>query len=312
MRHFTRKFFVISFLALTNLAAFAQQEAMFTHYMYNTMSVNPAYAGTRDRVSASLLHRSQWIGFDGAPSTQTFVVHSPIIQENIGIGLSAVNDIIGPVRQSMVYADFSYKIKLGNAGKLSFGLKGGIKMLNANLRELETYDLGDEVFAQDIRNELLPNVGFGLYYYSDKFYIGASAPKLIEQKFGVTGSDASLTAGDIRHYFAIAGAVIDLNEKWKIRPAAFMKVTPAAPIEGDISASFFYNEKLWLGAMYRTGDAAGLLVGTFLSDKLALGYSFDWSFANQTMRYNYGSHEVMLQYDFKLREYKAVISPRYF
>jgi len=305
-------FLTISLIALLSFPSIAQQDAMFSHYMYNTMSVNPAYAGTRNRVSMSALHRSQWIGFDGAPRTQTFVIHGPVIQENIGIGLSVVNDRIGPLQQSSVYGDFSYKLNLGKSGKLSFGLKGGLKMLNANLKDLETYDLNDEVFAEDIRQELMPNVGFGMYYYTEKFYVGLSAPKLIEHKFGISGTDEALLAGDLRHYFTILGGVISLNDKWKLRPTGFVKFTPEAPIEGDITTTFFYHEKIWVGAMFRTGDAVGVSVGTFLSDKLAVGYSFDWSYANQTMRYNFGSHEIMLQYDFNLRAHKAVLSPRYF
>ncbi len=306
------KVLILSILILISLQSIAQQDAMYTHYMYNTLSVNPAYAGTRNRVSVSALHRSQWVGFDGAPRTQTFGIHGPIIQENIGLGLSVVNDVIGPVQQSSVNADFSYKLNLGKSAKLSFGLKGGLKMLNANLKDLETYDLNDEVFAENIRQELMPNVGFGLYFYTEKFYTGISAPKLIEHKFGISGADEALLAGDLRHYFAIIGGVITLNDKWKLRPTGFVKFTPEAPLEGDITTTFFYHEKIWTGLMFRTGDAVGLLFGTFLSDKLAVGYAFDWSYANKTMRYNYGSHEIMLQYDFNLREHKAVLSPRYF
>ncbi|MCF6366142.1 MAG: type IX secretion system membrane protein PorP/SprF [Bacteroidales bacterium] len=308
-----KKTIIIILFTIVGYSAHAQQDAMFTHYMFNTIAVNPAYAGSRDALTITGLHRSQWVGFDGAPTTQTLTLHTPILNQNSGIGLSFINDKIGPTNTTSFYVDFSYRIKVSEKAKLAFGLKGGMNMMNHNLTDLSLTEQNDPAFINDVQSKLLPNFGFGMYYYTDKFYAGVSVPKLLENNF-ITNSTSGTTnlASEKRHYFLIAGSVFDLNEEIKFRPTAFMKVTNGAPIEGDITASFIFNEKFWLGAMFRTGDAVGLLAGVNITDQLALGYSFDWSYANTTMKYNGGSHELMLRYDFIYKTEEKIRSPRYF
>jgi len=308
-----KKIVILTSIFFLALGAKAQQDAMFTHYMFNTLAVNPAYAGSRDALTITGLHRSQWVSFPGAPVTQTLTLHTPLAYENTGVGLSFVNDKIGPVNKTSFYADFSYKIKVTEKASLAFGLKGGLNLMNNNLSELNLDDAADPAFAANIQSKLLPNFGFGMYYYTDRYYVGLSVPKLLENDFvaNTTSGGTNLTS-EHRHYFFIAGSVFDLSENIKLKPTVFLKVNNGAPVEGDVTASFIFNDKFSIGGMFRTGDAVGILAGINITDQFTLGYSFDWSFTNTTMVYNGGSHEIMLRYDFIYKNEEKIRSPRYF
>ena len=286
---------------------------MFTHYMYNTLAVNPAYAGSRDALTFTGLHRSQWVGFEGAPITQTVTMHTPILTKNIGIGLSVINDKIGPTNTTALYFDFSYKLKLGKKANLAFGLKGGMNLRSNGLSDLTLDDNADMSFISDTRSDILPNFGFGMYYYTDKFYAGISVPKLLENDFATNSTSGSVSLGsEERHYYLIAGTVFNLSESIKLKPTTFLKVTNGAPIEADITGTLIFSDRFWTGAMFRTGDAVGILAGLNITDQLALGYSFDWSYRNKTVQYNAGSHELMLRYDLIFKGEEKIRSPRYF
>lgn len=308
-----KRLIIIATIVLTALFSNAQQDAMFTHYMFNTLAVNPAYAGTRDALTVTGLHRSQWVGFPGAPVTQTITLHSPFLYKNTGIGVSVINDKIGPTNTTSLYMDFSYKINFGSSSYLAFGLKGGMNIRTQGLSELDLTNTNDPAFLNDVSSKLLPNFGFGMYYYNDVFYAGLSIPKLLENDFSTNSTSGTTDlASEKRHYFLIAGYVFNLSDEIKLKPTGFLKVTNGAPLEGDLTASFIFQEKFWLGAMFRTGDALGVLAGINITDQLALGYSFDWSYTNTSMRYNGGSHEIMLRYDFIMKTNEKIRSPRYF
>ncbi len=304
---------LIVFIIISGFGINAQQAAMFTHYSFNTLAINPAYAGTRDALTITGLHRAQWVNFEGAPQTQTITAHTPFINEKIGIGLSFLHDNIGPTNTSAFYIDFSYKIKINERAKLAFGLKGGLNYRLTDLNGLTIKEANDPVFQSDLVSKLLPNFGFGLYYFTDKYYIGLSIPQLLENNFEDNSvSGTTDLASEKKHYFLIGGAVFNLGEDFKIKPTTFIKVTNAAPIEADLTALFYFRDKIWFGPMFRTGDAFGALVGLFITDQLAVGYSFDWSMVNTTAKYNAGSHEIMIRYDFLLKQNKKIRSPRYF
>ncbi len=303
----------IALLGATSIQA--QQDAMFTHYAFNTLSVNSGYAGTRDALTVTALHRSQWVGFDGAPVTQTLTLHTPMMNDKLGIGLSVLNDKIGPVNTTSAYVDLAYKLPINDVARLSFGLKGGINTMQANLSTLETTTPGDVELAQNIESQLLPNFGFGMYYYTTKWYLGVSTPKLMENEFeGVNAGTTTSIASERRHYFFIAGTVFNLIEDGsiKMKPTTFVKMTNGAPIEADITSMFIFRDRFELGAMYRTGDAAGVLLGFNLNEQLRVGYSYDFSFLNRTLKYNDGSHEIMIRYDFIYGNKEKIRSPRYF
>ena len=308
-----KNIFITVLIVVASLSGFAQQDAMFTHYMFNTLSVNPAYAGSRDALTITGLHRSQWVGFDGAPKTQTLTLHTPIFNENIGVGLSVVNDKIGPTNMTAVYADFAYKIKVSEKGKLSLGLSAGLNIRRNALTDIPLDNANDISFANNEESKLLPNFGFGAYYYTDKFYVGLSTPKLLQNNFKTNEvSGGTNLASENRHYFLIAGAIFNINNDFKIKPTMLVKYTNAAPLEGDVTATLLYKDKVWGGLMYRTGDAAGVLIGVYITPQLAVGYSFDWSFGNKTVKYNAGSHEIMLMYDLVFKDKAKIRSPRYF
>ena len=288
----------------------AQQDPMFTHYMFNTMAINPAYAGSRDALTITALHRSQWVAFDGAPTTQTITAHSPVFNEKIGLGLSFLNDKIGISNTSSFYIDFSYKIRINERAKLAFGLKSGFNIRKTDIGALTINEANDPVFSTGLEKNIMPNFGFGLYYFTDKYYAGVSIPKLLENTFD-TGTETDV-AVEKKHYFLIGGAAFKLSETFLLRPATFVKITEAAPIEVDLSALLYVKEKFWVGIMYRTGDAFGALVGVNITDYLSVGYSFDASTENTTFKYNAGSHEIIIRYDLLFGSKKKIRSPRYF
>jgi type IX secretion system PorP/SprF family membrane protein len=313
MRIFKKITFVLV-LTLGSYTINAQQDAMYTHYMYNTLEVNPAYAGSRDALTLTALHRSQWIGFKGAPLTQTLSGHMPLKNRNIGIGLSVLNDKIGPINNSSVFADFAYIILLTEKSKLSLGLSAGMNMLHANLNEIGLDQQNDIAFQNNIDNHVSPNFGFGAYYYRERFYAGISVPGLLQNSYSQVKQDngTTLLEKEQRHYFFIAGTVLNITDNLAFKPTTFVKVTSAAPVQADITGSFIIMNKLLIGAMFRTGDAFGALIGLDITNQFHVGYSFDWSYGLNTAKYNHGSHEIVLRYDFLLFDKKQIHTPRYF
>jgi len=307
---------IIAVLVLTfgSFTINAQQTPMYTHYMYNTLMVNPGYAGSRDALTVTALCRSQWVDFKGAPKTQTLSMHTPLNNEHIGLGLSVLNDKIGPTNNTSVYGDFAFIMKLNEKSKLALGLSAGADIFRADLSNLALDETNDPVFLSNIDNHVTPNFGFGAYYSRERFYAGISVPKLLQNNYSSKDeiSGNILVGKEQRHYFFIAGALFNLSDNLAFKPTTFVKVTAAAPIEADLTASFILMKKLLLGVMFRTGDAFGGLIGLDITDQLHLGYSYDWSYGLRTGKYNQGSHELVLRYDFIFSSKKQIHSPRNF
>lgn len=299
---------VLLTITLGYFNSMAQQDPMYTHYMFNTLSINPAYAGSREALNVSGLLRAQWVGIKGAPMTQTAYIHSPIFNYSMGLGLSVVNDKIGPINQTVIYGDYSYTVKLTETQKLSFGLKGGFNYMTGSLTSLETIQSNDQAFNQDVSSRLLPNFGFGVYYHSDYWYLGASTPKLIENKI-VQNTDLKASK-EQRHYFIIGGAVINLGDAFKFKPSTCIKMTQGAPLAWDVSGMIMFREKLWLGGAYRWDDSFSFILQIQATDQLSIGYSYDINTSN-LRKYNYGSHEIYISYDFVFKR-DRIMSPRYF
>lgn len=309
-----KKITFVSFLILGNLTINAQQLPMYTHYMYNTLVVNPAYAGSRDALTVTGLYRSQWVDFKGAPVSQTLTMHTPLGNEHIGVGLAVGNDKIGATNSTSVVADFAYRMQLTEKSKLALGVSAGANMFQANLRSLNLDQQTDPTFQNNISNHITPNFGVGAYYSRERFYAGVSTPALLQNNYSVVKNTAggNLIGKEQRSYFLIAGAVINISDNLAFKPTTLVKTTVGAPIQVDLTASFIIMKKLLLGAMYRSGDAAGLLVGFDITNQLHIGYSYDWSYGLETFKYNQGSHELMLRYDFIFGSKKQIHSPRYF
>lgn len=305
----------IVFLAATMTGLMAQQDAQYTQYMYNTLSVNPAYAGSRGVLSLAGLHRSQWVGLDGAPTTQTFNFHTPV-SERVGIGLSIVNDEIGNGTNQDTYFDaaFSYTVPTSDEGRLSFGLKAGGHFLNIDFNRLRNFDPSTSPAGQqNIDKKFSPNFGAGVYYHTEKFYAGLSVPNFLQtEHFESSGESSSFLAQERMNWYLITGYVFDLNPDLKLKPAALLKAVQGAPLQADLSATFLLNDKFSLGAAYRWDAALSALVGIQLNEKLMLGLAYDKEITELgNTAFNAGSFEVFLRYEFRTR-YKNVLTPRFF
>ncbi len=292
----------------------AQQDPMYTHYMDNTLIVNPAYAGSRDALTVTALYRSQWVDFKGAPVNQTITMHAPLQNQHIGLGLAISNDKIGPINNSSIVGDFAYRMNLSKKSTLALGLSAGINIFQANLSALQLNQQSDPTFQNNINNHITPNIGFGAYYYREHFYAGVSSSNLLQNNYSsiTQANGVALIGQEQRSYYLIAGAVFNLGDDVAFKPTTLVKVTAAAPVEVDLTASFIIMKRLLLGAMYRTGDAVGALVGFYVTPQFYLGYSYDFSYGLKTPLYNMGSHEIILRYDFLRFDKKQVHTPRYF
>ncbi|MDO6473760.1 type IX secretion system membrane protein PorP/SprF, partial [Maribacter sp. 1_MG-2023] len=285
----------------------------YTQYMYNTISVNPAYAGSRGVLSIAALHRSQWVGLDGAPTTQTLNFHTPV-SDHVGLGLSVVNDEIGNGANQDTYIDaaFSYTVNTSEEGKLSFGLKAGGHLLNVDFTKLRNY--GAESNLPNIDNKFSPNFGAGIYYHTDQFYAGLSVPNFLQtEHFDSSDTNSSsLIAQERMNFYLITGYVFDLNGNVKFKPAALIKAVKGAPLQVDLSANFLFNDKFSLGAAYRWDAALSALFGFQLNDQFMIGLAYDKETTDLgATTFNDGSFEIMLRYEF-LNKYKRVITPRFF
>lgn len=312
-----KKYFIaLVFIALSIETAMAQQDAQYTQYMYNTIAINPAYAGNRGVLSMAGLYRTQWVGLDGAPTTQTINIHSPV-GKRVGLGLSLVNDEIGNRTSQETYFDIaaSYTIPISNETKLSFGIKAGGHLLNLDFARLQgfTEEQGTGDLA-NVDNKFSPNLGAGVYYHTERFYFGISIPNFLETKHFESSSAASSTflATERINLYFITGYVFDLNPNLKLKPALLFKAVQGAPLQADFSASFLFNNKFSLGAAYRWDAAFSLLTGFQITDSLLLGLAYDREITELgNTAFNDGSFEVFLRYELFNNKNK-VVTPRFF
>ncbi|OMQ08296.1 type IX secretion system membrane protein PorP/SprF [[Flexibacter] sp. ATCC 35103] len=295
-------------LLFCSVAGFAQQDAQFTQYMYNTININPAYAGSRGVMSIFGLYRTQWVGLDGAPETSSFSVNTPV-GNNVGLGVSLVNDKIGPTNENNLSADFSYSIPTSATAKLSFGIKGSANIFKLDPTKLRPENQGDPQF-QDFQNKFTPNVGAGVYWHTDKAYVGLSVPNFIQTN-RYDDNDVAIYKDRINYYF-IAGYVFDLDryETIKFKPALLTKMVEGSPLQVDASANFMFNDKFVIGVAYRWSASVSALAGFQITDSLYIGYAYDRE-TTKLVNYNSGSHEIFLRFEF-LNKYGRITSPRFF
>nr|WP_315257975.1 type IX secretion system membrane protein PorP/SprF [uncultured Flavobacterium sp.] len=300
-------------IMLFTIVSSAQQDPQYTQNMYNTIVVNPAYAGSRQAMSIFALHRNQWVGVEGAPVTNSLSINTPISESKVGLGLSVINDQIGPSVENNIAVDFSYTIPASQRYKMSFGLKASANLLNVDFGKLK-YQPGDpNMYEDNIDNKFSPNIGVGFYLHSDNSYIGISAPNLIETEHfdkSATSSSTSHIATEKINYYLIAGYVFDLNPSVKLKPSLQTKYVQGAPLQVDVSANFMMNEKFVAGLAYRWSAAMSAMVGFQASDTWFIGYSYDFD-TTEFARYNSGSHEIFLRYEL-FNKYDKIISPRFF
>jgi type IX secretion system PorP/SprF family membrane protein len=286
----------------------AQQDPQYTQYMYNTTSVNPAYAGSRGNPVITAIGRMQWVGFDGAPNTQNLSYDTPLGYSGLGLGINLMNDEIGPSKEIYLDANLSYTIETGEEGNLAFGLRLGGRLLNIDWSKGKANQ--DELAFKENINKFLPTIGAGIYYHEPQWYVGLSVPNILRKEhYDEDLSTKQITAVERMHFFLIAGYVYDINEDLKFKPAALLKAVSGAPLSLDVSANLLFNEKFRVGLGWRWDDSISALLGFQVSDELLIGYSYDLTTSNYNVT-NTGTHEVTLQYQL-LRDIKYR-SPRFF
>ena len=305
---------IIFVLLFAGLGVYAQQDAQYTNYMYNTININPAYAGSRGCLSVFGLHRTQWVGLDGAPVTNTFSIQMPL-GKKVGVALGVINDRIGPSVENNISGDFSYSVPTSETFKLSFGVKASVNLLDVDFNKLNIQNRPASSFAQGIDQKFSPNIGAGVYYHSDNSYIGLSVPNILETEHYDKGTKigsttTTYTANERMNFYAIAGHVFDLSENIKFKPAVLAKIVTGAPLQVDATANFMFNEKFVLGAAYRWSAALSALVGFQANDSWFIGYGYDFE-TTKLASYNSGSHEIFLRYEM-FNKYDKIVSPRFF
>jgi type IX secretion system PorP/SprF family membrane protein len=293
-------------LLFTGMVSYAQQDAQFTQYMYNTININPAYAGSRGALSIFALHRTQWVGLDGAPVTNAVSLNTPLNQSRLGLGVSIINDKIGPTHENTVSADLSYTLPTSESLKLSFGIKATANLFDLDVTQLNPVD--DDPSLHDYSNKFSPNIGAGIYLHSDKAYLGLSVPNFLETN-RYDANDVKIFKEKI-NYYLIAGYVFDLSTYVKFKPALLTKMVKGAPLQLDISGNFMINEKFVAGIAYRWSAAVSAMVGFQISEGLYLGYGYDHETTNLD-NYNSGSHEIFLRYEL-FKNNKKITTQRFF
>ncbi len=294
-------------------SAYSQQAAMYSQYMFNSLAVNPAYAGSRNVLSATALYRAQWVGIEGAPRTQTFTMDAPFSRKRLGAGIQLFSDKIGITQTSGAVFSGAYRIRLDKA-TLSFGMQASATQYQANYSNVQLTPGGgaadDPAFRNDI-NKVLFNTGAGLYYNSDRFYFGVAIPELLRNKL----TEQSVSAGgelakQALHLFVATGIVLPLGEDFKLKPSFLFKGVQGSPLEGDFNATIWIRDFIAFGAQYRTSADVSAMAEFQVSRQIRVGYSYDRSIT-RLQSSNSGSHEVMLRYEFGFQPDK-VLSPRYF
>ena len=303
-------YFLIALALFTIVDVNAQQDPQYTQYMYNMSIMNPAYAGSKENMTGGILYRKQWLDIEGAPTTGTFFINSPV-GKNVGIGLSAINDKIGPVEETNVYADFSYTLNLGGDRRLAFGLKGGGTFhkvgLFSEIGDGHVPDLNDPAFQQNSSKSFL-NLGSGFFYYTNKYYVAVSLPNMLKSSY--LDYNGRRFGTETLHYFITGGYVFDINPDLKFKPSTMIKSAMNAPISVDLSANFLFNDKIEVGGTYRLQDSFGAIVNYAVNPNLRIGYAYDHIVSDLKVT-TPSSHEIMILFNLNFPK-KVSQSPRYF
>jgi type IX secretion system PorP/SprF family membrane protein len=308
-----KRIYISALLMFFSVAGYCQQDILVSQYMFNHLLLNPAYAGSKDYMMATLLYRKQWVDFKGAPTTQVASLHGPVGLTNFGWGASISHDKIGVTDRTDAYLNAAYHLPVGPKMKLSLGLRAGGGYYSYKNSDLIYWDANDPLFAGDKTSKFIPNLGAGAYLYTDKFYAGVSVPNVISYdttKVLSLNMSGNVVPNQVRHYFATAGVAIEVNPDVVIKPSVLVKYVQNAPVEADFNVNFLLAQVLWVGGSYRTGDSFVALLELQLTKKFRLGYSYDFT-TTDMKNYSAGSHEIMIGYDFGY-DIMKVKTPRYF
>jgi type IX secretion system PorP/SprF family membrane protein len=320
---------VLLALGVGSTGARAQQDKMYSQYMFNMMALNPAYAGSREVLSATGLYRNQWVGIEGAPRTITFTLDAPVSKDQVGLGFQAYNDQIGIFNETGAFGTYAFRIRMGDKSTLALGLQAGAVSIQANYADVKTVpgsNGGDPAFSTNL-SKFLPNFGTGVYLSSDRSYVGISVPQLLVHNLTEYNSGEN-RAKQRRHAYMMAGFVVGISNSLKLKPSMLVKYANGAPLGLDGNLNLWINDRLAIGTSYRrnqfstfqasadtfTSDAAIAMLEVQLTDQLRLGYAYDMmlnGLRQQTTGINTGSHELMIRYEFGFTKTK-ILTPRYF
>ncbi len=287
----------------------SQQDPVYTQYMNNLLTIQPAYAGISGSLNITGISRAQWVGFEGAPNTNTLSINGPLRRFNVGLGLSIVNDKWGPIRQNGVYVDYAYRVKLRQDQFLSFGIKGGFNIYQAYLTDIVVNDPNDPVFAYDVNFKFLPNFGVGIMWHSDRFFIGASSPKILKNR--IQSQSTEIVYREVLHFYGMGGYVFFLSDVLKFKPTVLYRWAERTPSFVDFSGNFLLYDRVWFGATYRLKNSYGLIFQFNVNTQLKFGYSYDQTTFHPT-QVNSGTHEFLISYDFVYGRRGRQVVPRYF
>ena len=291
------------------LSGYSQQDPVYTQYMNNLLTIQPAYAGLSGGLNFTGISRAQWVGFDGAPNTNSLTISGPINQYDIALGLSIVNDKWGPLKQNGINIDYAFRVRLWRDQYLSFGLKGEVNTFQANFTDLRIWDSPDMVFMYDVKLKFIPNMGLGIMWHGERFFLGASSPKILRHT--IKADDGASAFQEVYHFYAMGGYVFFLNDVIKFKPTILYRWAERTPSYVDFTGSFLIYDQVWIGATYRMKNSLGLIFQYNVNPQLKFGYSYDLTTFHPT-QVNSGTHEFMISYDFITVRRGRHTKPRYF
>lgn len=306
-----KNIFAIVITLLVSTAIWSQQDPHYTQYMYNMSVINPAYTtSTEGVINIGGIHRSQWVGIEGSPKTSSIFLHTAI-NDKIETGFSLVNDNVGDVvKENNLYADFAYKLDFEEKGILSFGLKAGVTFFDVDFTGFNLEDNSDFIYAFQNINETFFNMGAGVYFNTDKYYVGLSVPNFIAAKH-LEEDNGQYEGVEQAHWFLTGGYVFDISNQLKFKPAFMTKAVKGAPVSLDITANVLFNEKFELGIGYRMDDAISGLASFMVTPEFRIGYAYDHTTSNLGT-YSNGSHEIIILYNLNILNKGFDKSPRFF
>lgn len=312
--------FTVYLLLGFSFLSVSQQDPVYTQYMNNMLTIQPAYAGISGALNITGISRAQWVGFEGAPNTNSLTISAPLERFNVAVGLSIVNDKWGPVRQNGLYLDYAYRIRVSENQFVSFGIKGGFNIYQAYLSDLNVNDPNDPVFAEDVNFRFLPNFGFGILWHGDRFFLGASSPKILKNRIPSDNVEAVNVYREVLHFYGMGGYVFYLSDVLKFKPTFLYRWAERTPSFVDLTGSFLLYDRVWFGITSRIPTSVGL-ISTFnsygfifqfnVSNQLKFGYSYDQTTFHPT-QVNAGTHEFLISYDFVSSRRSRQVAPRYF
>lgn len=279
---------------------FAQQDPVYTQYMNNLMSVNPAYTGVRGVGSMSGIFRKQWNQLNGAPSTSSVTLSMPLDSLHVGGGFDFLYDDFGHFSTTALFLDYSYRIQTSQTTQLSFGLKAGFNYLQSSLTELDRYHADDAyIIEYGDYSRFLPNFGVGLFWYGENFYAGLAVPRLLQNKYHRDVTSVEAASREERHYFIHGAYILPLSPTAVFKPGLTTIMVAGAPVTADFDFSFLFMDRFWVGAMYRISDSVGAYTQVQIGT-IKVGFSYDYTHT-PLGEFTNGTFEVMLRYDFKTK-----------